>query len=41
MSYAMAISVHVILSAKAVLAATKDADMAKKVWTVSIIVRKS
>ena len=32
---------RVILSAKAVWAASKDADMAEKVWTASIIPRKS
>ena len=38
---AMAVSVHVILSAKAVWAAAKDADVVEKVRTASIIVRKS
>ena len=37
----MTASVLVILSAKAVWAAAKDADVAKKVWIVSIIARKS
>ena len=32
---------HVILSAKAIWAATKDADMDEKVRTASIIARKS
>ena len=32
---------HVILSAKAVWAATKDVDVAEKVQTASIIARKS
>ena len=39
--YAIAVSVCVILSAKAVWAAVKDADVAEKVWTASIMVRKS
>ena len=30
-----------ILSAKAVLAAAKDADVAEKLWTTFIIARKS
>ena len=34
-------SIRVILSAKAVWAAVKDADVAEKVRTASIIVRKS
>ena len=34
-------SVHVILSAKAVWAVAKDSDVAKKVRTAFIIVRKS
>ena len=38
---AMAVSVRVIFSAKAVWAAAKDADVVEKVWTTSIIVRKS
>ena len=38
---AMAVYVRVILSAKAVWAATKDVDVAKKVRIASIIVRKS
>ena len=38
---AMAISVRVILLAKAVWADAKDADLAEKVRTASIIVRKS
>ena len=32
---------RVILSTKALWAARKDADVAEKVWTASIIVRKS
>ena len=36
-----AASVCVIISAKAVWAATKDADVAKQVPTASIIARKS
>ena len=38
---AMAISVHVILLAKAVWVAAKDANVDEKVRTVSIMVRKS
>ena len=34
-------SVRAILSAKAVWVAAKDADMAEKVWTSSMIARKS
>ena len=37
---AMVVSMRVILSAKAVWAAAKDADVAEKVWTSSIMVRK-
>ena len=37
----MVISVHVILSVKAVWAAARDADVVEKVRTASIIVRKS
>ena len=37
----MAASVHSILSTKTVWVAAKDADMAEKVWTSSIIARKS
>ena len=36
---AMSVSVRVILSVKVVWAATKDADVAEKVRTASIIVR--
>ena len=36
----MAVSVHVILLAKAVWAVAKEADVAEKVRTASIMVRK-
>ena len=36
-----ATSVSVILSARAAWAAAKDADLAEKVWTASIMARKS